>query len=158
MSADAPKPTEAATANPKTSTVKPAGKKPKVKKSPKAKPAGSKKDINKSEEIRKIAKRMKAAGQRPRPKLIIAELAARGIRIAPPQVSIVLKKMGMKPIGKRRKGTAKTQGAAAAAPKPARESKLSVEDLIVARKASIALGGTDRALEAIQVLKRLDGG
>ena len=156
MSADAPKPTEAATANPKTSTVKPAPKKPKVKKSPKAKPVGAK-DINKSEEIRKIAKRMKAAGQRPRPKLIIAELAARGIRIAPPQVSIVLKKMGMKPIRKRRKGTAKTQGAAAAAPKPARESKLSVEDLIVARKASIALGGTDRALEAMQLLKRLDG-
>ena len=156
MSADAPKPTEAATANPKTSTVKPAPKKPKVKKSPKAKPVGAKKDINKSEEIRKIAKRMKAAGQRPRPKLIIEELAARGIRIAPPQVSIVLKKMGMKPIRKRRKGTAKTQGAAAAL-KPAKASKLSVEDLIVARKASIALGGTDRALEAMQLLKRLDG-
>jgi hypothetical protein len=157
MSADTPKPVEAPPESAKASNKKPTPKKPKVKKSPKAKPVGSKKDINKSEEIRKVAKRMKAAGQRPRPKLIIEELAAKGIRIVAPQVSIVLKKMGMKPIRKRRKATAKTQGAAAAL-KPAKASKLSVEDLIVARKASIALGGTDRALEAIQVLKRLDGG
>jgi hypothetical protein len=85
MSAETPKPVEAPPRNPPRPQTKSCHPwRPKVKKSPKAKPVGSKKDINKSEEIRKISKRMKAAGRRPRPKLIIEELAARGIRIAPP--------------------------------------------------------------------------
>jgi arginine repressor len=113
------------------------------------------KDLNKSEEIRKVATKMKAAGQRPRPKLIIEELAKRGIKIAPPQVSIVLKKMGMRRIRRKKKAVLGARGAVAT-PKPVNASVLSVEDLLAAKQAAVALGGSDRAIQAIQALKRLE--
>ena len=60
----------------------------------------------KSAEIRKIATGMKAKGEKPRPSVIVVELKKLGITVAPPQVSNILKKMGFRPLRKR-KGASK---------------------------------------------------
>jgi len=110
------------------------------------------KSVNKSEEIRKVATAMKAAGEKPRPVVIVATLKKQGIAVSSPQVSMVLKRMGFKP-RKRRKA-----GAVAKAPKArAAASQLSVDDLIAAKKVVAQLGGPDRALAAIAALKRFEG-
>ena len=62
-----------------------------------------KKEINKSEEIRKVATKMKAGGQKVRPSLIVQELAKQNVVVVPAQVSMVLKRMGFKPLRKRKK-------------------------------------------------------
>ena len=163
MSADAP----ATPAAPATS--KPT-KKPVAKKAPKAvkKPAARKKpaagDVNKSEEIRKLAAAMKAKGTRPRPSVIVAELGAKGVKVAPAQVSFILKTMGFRPLRKRKKKGA-AAGAAAGAPKAvagkvgarAAVGAVSIDDLLAAKKAVATLGGSERALEAIQALRRSEG-
>ena len=120
-------------------------------------------DINKSEEIRKLATAMKAKGTKPRPSVIVAELGAKGIKVAAAQVSIVLKKMGFRPLRKRGKKVA--AGAAAGTPKAAAgkvaakgtAGAVSIDDLLAAKKAVVALGGSDRAVEAIKALRRLEG-
>ena len=103
---------------------------------------------------------MKAKGTKPRPSVIVAELGAKGIKVAAAQVSIVLKKMGFRPLRKRGKKVA-----AEGAPKPvagkvgarAAAGAVSIEDLLAAKKAVVALGGSDRAVEAIKALRRLEG-
>lgn len=122
-------------------------------------------DVNKAEEIRKLAQATKAGGSKPRPSVIVAELAKRGIKVAAAQVSQVLKKMGFRPLRKRRKKGGSEAGAApGAGPKAAgrkagtsKAGAVSVDELLTAKKAAAALGGTERALEAIQALKRLGG-
>ena len=176
MSADAPATTDAETAAaPKAKAAKPKAtakpsKKPGAKKAPKAvkKPAAKKKaaagDVNKSEEIRKLATAMKAKGTKPRPSVIVAELGAKGIKVAAAQVSFILKTMGFRPLRKRKKKGA-AAGAAAGAPKAvagkigprAAVGAVSIDDLLAAKKAVVTLGGSERALEAIQALKRLEG-
>jgi hypothetical protein len=158
MSAETPKSAEAPPESAKASTQKPAPKKPKVKKSPKAKPAGSKKDLNKSDEIRKVATKMRAAGEKVRPKLIVEELAKRGITVAPAQVSMVLKGMGFKPLRKRKKkAAAEGTPKAAKAGRPAKGTAVTVEDLLAAKKVVDAMGGAEKALRAIEALRRLEG-
>jgi hypothetical protein len=168
MTADSTtQPTDAAT--PKAPATKPAKKpvtkkqapKPASKKAtkPSKKPAAV--DINKSDEIRKVAAAMKAKGTKPRPSVIVAELGGRGIKVAAAQVSIVLKKMGFRPLRKRRKKGG--EGAAAAGtPKDATKKvvgtgTVSIEDLLAAKKAVASLGGSERALEAIKAVRRLEG-
>ena len=132
---------------------------------PKAKPANASKkpagDVNKSDEIRKRATAMKAKGTKPRPSVIVAELGAKGIKVAAAQVSIVLKKMGFRPLRKRKKkgaAGASTAGTPkAAAKKAAVAGAVSIDDLLAAKKAVASLGGSDRAVEAIQALRRLEG-
>lgn len=116
---------------------------------------------NKSEEVRKLAAEMKAKGEQPRPSVIVAELAKRGVKVAPAQVSIVLKKMGFRPLRKR-KGAKRAAGKAAAARsaapragKPAASAAVSIDDLIAAKKVASSLGGTDKAIAALQALKRI---
>ncbi len=161
MTADSPtQPTDAAPAT--KSTKKPVTKKqapkPAAKKAtkPSKKPAG---DVNKSDEIRKLAATMKAKGTKPRPSVIAAELGAKGINVAAAQVSIVLKKMGFRPLRKRRKkggeGAAAAGTPKAAAKKAVGAAAVSIEDLLAAKKAVASLGGSERALEAIRALKRL---
>jgi len=111
-------------------------------------------EVNKSEEIRKIAAQMKAKGEKPRPVTIIATLKSKGIEVSSPQVSMVLKKMGFRPLQKR-KGAAKAKAAAKSGPKKA--SVVSVEDLLAAKKVAGSLGGTDKAIAALQALKRFEG-
>lgn len=146
-----------------------AARKPAAKKKAPAKvankPATAKKPaakgVNKSDEVRRLAAATKAKGEKPRPSVIVATLAKQGIHVAAAQVSIVLKKMGFRPLSKRRKknseGVATADTAKVAARKTAMAAAVSIEDLLAAKKAVASLGGSERALEAIQALKRLDG-
>lgn len=127
-------------------------------KAPKSKPG---KELNKSEEIRTVAKQMKEKGVKPRPVSIIAALKERGIEVSSPQVSMVLKRMGFRP-RRRRKNATRGAGAAAATTSGSgkavrsKATKLSVEDLVAAKKAVSRLGGLDRALAAIEALRHFD--
>jgi hypothetical protein len=120
-------------------------------------------DVNKSAEIRKIATGMKAKGEKPRPSVIVVELKKLGITVAPPQVSNILKKMGFRPLRKR-KGASKAKAGLAAAKATSaakggakKASIVSVEDLLAAKKAAGTIGGTDKAIAALQALKRFEG-
>jgi len=122
---------------------------------PEKKPA---KDLNKSEEIRKLAKAMQEKNEKPRPVAIIAALKKQGIVVSSPQVSMVLKRMGFRPRKRRKNGSTKDLVAAAATRKPAtgRADRISIEDLLTAKKVVAQLGGTDRALATIAALKRFE--
>jgi arginine repressor len=114
-------------------------------------------ETSKSDEVRKLANALKAKGEKPRPSVIVAELKKQGIDVAPAQVSIVLKKMGFRPLRKR-KGAAKAAAGKAAAAKagPKKASVVSLEDLLAAKKVAGSLGGTDKAIAALQALKRFE--
>jgi hypothetical protein len=114
------------------------------------------KEINKSAEIRKIASSMKAKGEKPRPVAIIAILKKQGITVSSPQVSMVLKRMGFRP-RKRRKSGDLAAAAAAASKGGKSKSKISVEDLVAAKKAVGRLGGLDRAIAALEALRQFEG-
>jgi hypothetical protein len=105
--------------------------------------------VNKSAEIRKLAAATKAKGQKPRPSLIMAELKKHGVVVSSPQVSMVLKKAGFRPLRKRKKAVAAKVGPAA--------SVVSVEDLLAAKKVAGEFGGADKAIKALQALKRFEG-
>lgn len=127
-------------------------KKPAAKKTVAKKASG--KNVNKSEEIRKVANELKAKGEKVRPKTIVEILEKRGIKIAPPQASMVLGKMGFKR-RKRRKGGA-AAGATGSVVKKTSKSTLSVEDLINAKKAVAAFGGNAAKLvDAVSALVEL---
>ena len=113
-------------------------------------------DINKSEEIRKVATAMKAKGEKPRPVTIIATLKKQGVEVSSPQVSMVLKRMGFRP-RKRRKSGDLAAAAAAASKGGKSKSKISVEDLVAAKKAVGRLGGLDRAIAALEALRQFEG-
>ena len=108
-------------------------------------------DVNKSEEIRKVAAAIQAAGERPRPVLIIAQLKKQGITVSSPQVSMVLKRMGFTPRKRRSSNEVAAQG------RSNRNSAISVDDLVAAKKFVSQFGGADRALAVIEALKRLEG-
>jgi arginine repressor len=119
-------------------------------------------DVNKSAEIRKIATGMKAKGEKPRPSVIVVELKKLGITVAPPQVSNILKKMGFRPLRKRKGASKAKVGLAAAKATSAKSgakktSIVSVEDLLAAKKAAGTIGGTDKAIAALHALKRFEG-
>ncbi len=103
------------------------------------------KSVNKSEEIRKQAKAMQQKGEKPRPVVIIAALKKQGVTVSSPQVSMVLKRMGLRP-ARGRKGVA---GAV-------RGGALSLDDLLAARKLVSHFGGTARALAAIEALQKFE--
>ena len=145
---------------PEKSTEAPAQKKiyPKPKKAKKtmAKKKVAKAGINKSEEIRKLATELKAKGEKVRPVTIQTMLRKRGIEVAAPQVSMVLKGMGFRPRKRRKSG----EVAAAKGTKPraaARSAQLSIDDLLAAKKIVEQFGGADRAIAAIAALKRFEG-
>ncbi|MFM8985117.1 MAG: hypothetical protein ACKONH_03525 [Planctomycetia bacterium] len=103
------------------------------------------KGVNKSEEIRKQAKAMQQRGEKPRPVVIIAALKKQGVTVSSPQVSMVLKRMGLRP-ARGRKGVA---GAG-------RGGAISLDDLLAARKLVSHFGGTARALAAIEALQKFE--
>jgi hypothetical protein len=111
------------------------------------------KDLNKSEEIRKLAKLMLDKNEKPRPVLIIAALKKQGIEVSSPQVSMVLKRMGVRP-RRRKAGPVKVASVANVGRKAG--GAISVEELIAAKRIVSQLGGTDRALAAISALKRFE--
>lgn len=114
--------------------------------------------VNKSEEIRTVAKQMKENGQKPRPVAIIAELEKRGITVSSPQVSIVLKKLGLRSSRGRKAGAGRKAAPTAKQPVVAASSSaaISIDDILAAKKAAAQLGGTDRALAALAALKRIE--
>jgi hypothetical protein len=105
-------------------------------------------ETTKSDEVRSLASAMKGRGEKPRPSVIVAELKKQGVDVAAAQVSIVLKKMGFRSLRKR-KGSAKVS--------PVKASVVSVEDLLAAKKVVGNLGGTDKAIAALQALKKFEG-
>jgi len=114
------------------------------------------KGVNKSEEIRKVAKSMKDRGEKPRPVAIIATLKKNGVVVSSPQVSMVLKRMGFRPRKRRKKagGPAAAVRPAKAAGKP--KGRVSVEDLVAAKKVVGQFGGPERALAAIEALLQFE--
>lgn len=112
-----------------------------------------KKGVNKSEEIRKAAKAMQDKGEKPRPVVIIATLKKQGVVVSSPQVSMVLKRMGFRPRKRRKAGAV-----AAPAVKSVRRTggSLSVEDLLAAKRLVGHFGGTERALAALEALKKFE--
>jgi pyridoxal/pyridoxine/pyridoxamine kinase len=112
-------------------------------------PKSAGKDINKSEEIRKAAKVLKEQGEKPRPVVIIAALKKQGITVSSPQVSMVLKRMGFKPRKRRSSEEIAMHGTGR------RGTAVSVDDLIKAKKMVKAFGSADRAIAAVEALKRL---
>lgn len=102
-------------------------------------------DVNKSAEIRKVAAAMKAAGEKPRPVVIIATLKKQGVEVSSPQVSMVLKRMGLRPSRGRK--------AAAAG---GRSGAISIEDLLAAKKLVSQFGGTARAMAALEALQKFE--
>ena len=115
-------------------------------------------DVNKSAEIRKVATAMKDKGEKPRPVTIIATLKKQGVEVSSPQVSMVLKRMGFRPRKRRKAGN--LAAAAVAANKANKtgksKTKISVEDLVAAKKAIDRLGGLDRAVAAIEALRQFE--
>lgn len=118
-----------------------------AKKSTKQPAAG--KDINKSEEIRKLARELQAKGEPVRPVTIVETLKKRGIKIAPPQASMVLKAMGFK---SRQRGAARAAGPET---RKVGKSHLSVEDLLKAKKAVESFGGARKLIDAVSALVEL---
>lgn len=103
------------------------------------------KSVNKSEEIRKQAKAMQQKGEKPRPVVIIAALKKQGVTVSSPQVSMVLKRMGLRPTRGRKAVAGAVRGGA-----------LSLDDLLAARKLVSHFGGTARALAAIEALQKFE--
>jgi hypothetical protein len=119
----------------------------------------SAKDVNKSEEIRKVAAAMKNKGEKPRPVTIIETLRKQGVEVSSPQVSMVLKKMGFRPRRRRKAASAKKaapKGAAKVAGRAKKVSNITVEDLMEAKKVVSSLGGVDKALAALEALRKFE--
>lgn len=122
-------------------------KKTVAKKSSKQPAAG--KDVNKSEEIRKLARELQAKGEPVRPVTIVTALKKRGIIIAPPQASMVLKAMGFK---SRKRAAARAAGQES---KKVGKTHLSVDDLVKAKKAVESFGGARKLIDAVSALVEL---
>jgi hypothetical protein len=113
---------------------------------------------SKADLIRKVAGIIKAKGEKPRPTEIARILKEEGVTVAPAQVSMTLKAAGYRPLRKRRRGKKAAGGIAATKGAGARRSsQLSMDDLLAAKSVAGAFGGTDKAIAALQALKRLEG-
>jgi hypothetical protein len=150
-------PTKPAVAKKGQRTDKPGIKK----KDAKAKPASKKpaeEITSKADLIRKVAGIIKAKGEKPRPTEIVKILEEEGVTVAPAQVSMTLKAAGYRPLRKRRNGK-KATGVPSTrkAGGSGRASQISVDDLLAAKSVAGAFGGTDKAIAALQALKRLQG-
>jgi hypothetical protein len=116
------------------------------------KPVKSEKVTNKSEEIRKVARAMQARGEKPRPITIMAALEKQGVEVSSPQVSMVLKRMGFRPRRRRARGAAGAEPVA----KATKAVRISVEDLVAAKKLVSHFGGATKAIAALQALKQFE--
>jgi len=104
---------------------------------------------------------MKDKGEKPRPVTIIATLKKQGVEVSSPQVSMVLKRMGFRPRKRRKAGNLAAAAVAANKANKANKTgksktKISVEDLVAAKKAIGRLGGLDRAVAAIEALRQFE--
>ena len=104
--------------------------------------------INKAQAIRDTGKEL---GKKARPKDIIAALAAKGITVTSPQVSMTLKAAGL------RKGRRKKKGVPAVAGKQHSSNGhgFSINELLKVKKLAEELGGTAKLKELAAALERL---
>jgi hypothetical protein len=110
----------------------------------KKKPAKQNGNVNKAQAIRDAAKEM---GKKARPKDIIAVLAAKGITVTSPQVSMTLKAAGLRRGRRMRQATAAVTNG--------KSTTLNVADLIQVKELAIKLGGLERLKETIAVYEEL---
>ena len=103
--------------------------------------------INKAEEIRNAAKEL--GGRKVRPKDVIAALAAKGISVAPAQVSATLKAAGYRRT-RRHKATTSHK-----AHHTSHTPDVSLEHLLAAKALVSKLGSLEAAKKAIEVLAKL---
>jgi acyl-CoA synthetase (NDP forming) len=118
----------------KTTSKKPSSKKKPPKKG----------TINKAQAIRDSAKEM---GKKARPKDIIAALAAKGITVTSPQVSMTLKAAGLRKGSRTKKVVAASRNGKSVA--------LNIEDLTKVKELAVQLGGIERLKETIAVYEEL---
>ena len=109
--------------------------------------------LNKSEEIRKLAKELLERGEKPRPVTIVNTLKARGVTVSSPQVSMVLKKVGVE----RRPRKVKTS----AAPTTTKANNVSggesftVHQLLAAKKFVEMIGSPRQAMALLDALDKI---
>lgn len=112
---------------------------------------------SKADLIRKVAGIIKAKGEVVRPKDIVEILKKEGVDVFPAQVSMTLKAAGYRPLRKRRKGKKTAEGIAAKKSVGAsRANQISIDDLLAAKSVAGAFGGTDKAIAALQALKKFE--
>ena len=112
--------------------------------------------MSKADAIRDALSRL---GAKARPRDVIADLADKGVTVTSPQVSSLMKKLGMK---RRRRRGGRTSGNGAATgmstgakrgPRPS--SGLTANDLLDAKKLANQLGGVEKLKRALDVLEQL---
>lgn len=113
-------------------------------------------EMSKADAIRESIGRL---GRRARPRDVIAELALKGVAVTSPQVSSLMKKMGIK---RRRRlsgaaeSPAKSAGVATGRKRGPRGSNgLSAGDLLEAKRLADQLGGVEKLQKALDVLLQL---
>jgi hypothetical protein len=134
----------------KKATKKPVTTKKGAPKKSTAKPPANQNGTSKAQSIRDAFEEL---GKKARPKDIIAALAAKGITVTSPQVSMTLKAAGLRR-GRRRKKAV----TAVVAKKASRNDKgqtINVNDLIQVRELAIKLGGMDKLKESVAALEEL---
>ena len=109
--------------------------------------------INKSEEIRRLAREMQARGETPRPVTIVKALGARGITVSSPQVSIVLKRVGVE--RRPRKPRAPAAPASPDAGGFSSSDAFTVHQLLAAKKFVEMVGSQRQALALLDALGRI---
>jgi hypothetical protein len=109
--------------------------------------------LNKSEEIRRLAREMQGRGEKPRPVTIVKALAARGITVSSPQVSIVLKREGVERRPRRPRTSA--PAASAAATSFSSGESFTVHQLLAAKKFVEMVGSPRQALALLDALDKI---
>ncbi|MFM7076168.1 MAG: hypothetical protein ACKO3G_08890 [Planctomycetaceae bacterium] len=117
-------------------------------------PAGESK-INKSEEIRVEARKLMDAGEKPGPKIIIEKLAARGIEVSSPQVSQVLKKLGVAQRPRKTKGKSPSAPVSAAPRAVSSNDSFTIHELIAAKQFVEMVGSGSRAASLLEALNKI---
>ena len=108
--------------------------------------------LNKSEEIRKLAKEIQGRGEKPRPITIMNTLKARGIVVSSPQVSMVLKKVGVE----RRPRKVKTSVAPTSkASSVSGGESFTVHQLLAAKKFVEMIGSPRQAMALLDALEKI---
>jgi outer membrane biosynthesis protein TonB len=141
------KPAPKLTAVRKSVRPKPEAKKSVSKKRRNDRPSTSN-GITKAQSIRDAAK---AIGGKPRPRDVIAALAAKGITVSSPQVSSTLKAAGLR----RRRRRKKVQGVVVATKHSANGHGFIINELVKVKKLADDLGGTAKLKELAAALEKL---
>ena len=101
--------------------------------------------VNKAQEIRKVAREMIDGGDRPRPTKVVDILAAKGIEVSGPQVSMALRGTGME------------YRSIKASDQTRNMKDFSAHDLHVVKQFLGDLGSIERAVKAIALYRKLLG-